>query len=301
MISTSVKVGPLTLRTPLIASSGTVGSIGEWSGVADADAYGAAVAKSVSGTPWEGRPSPRLAPVEAGMLNSIGIQNPGIDEWVRQHSGRLDSYGVPVWGSAVGHDPDEFARVADGLARCGVAGIEINLSCPNLEDGRMFALDATRAATVVAAVHGTVDIPVGAKLSPNAEDIVAVAEATLEAGADWLTLTNTAWGAGIDIERRRPLVSGVVGGYSGVGMKPLAMRCVIEVHRAFPTAPIIGLGGVRKGTDVIEYLMAGARAVGAGTVHFEDPKAGRRILREARRWAERHGVESFDELVGSGL
>lgn len=301
MTDMSAQLGPIRLRTALIASSGTVGSVSEWAAVADVDAYGAAVAKSVSGEPWDGRPAPRVFPTEAGMLNSIGIQNPGIEAWTSLHRGQLSSLGVSVWGSAVGNTVDEFARVTQGLAAAGVDAVEVNLSCPNLEGGGMFALDATASAAVISAATASSSVPVGAKLSPNSEDIVAVAEAVVDAGAAWVTLTNTVWGAAIDIEQRRPAISGVVGGYSGVGMKPIALRCVIEVHRSRPDIAIVGLGGVRTGTDVVEYVMAGASAVGMGTVHFEDPKAGVRIAAEVERWCERHGVKALSELRGVGL
>ncbi len=294
-------LGPLSLRTPLVAASGTVGSVVEWVALADERSYGAAIAKSVAKEPWPGRAEPRLAPTEVGMLNSIGIQNPGVEHWAAEVGPQLEGMAIPVWGSAVGHAPEDFAIVAAGLQRAGVAAVEVNLSCPNLEGKGMFALDPAATGAVVAAVGAAVTVPFGAKLSPNAVDIVAVAEAALAAGADWLTLTNTVWGAAIDIERRRPSLSGVIGGYSGVGIKPIALRCVIEVRRALGTVPILGLGGVRKGSDVVEYLMAGASAVGVGTAHFESPKVGRRIMVEFAEWCRRRGVVSPAELVGAGL
>lgn len=260
--------------------------------------YGAAVAKSVSGEPWSGRPAPRLAPVGAGMLNGIGIQNPGIDAWVREVGPRLEDVGVPVWGSAVGKTPAEFARVAAALAESGVTAVEVNLSCPNLDGEGMFALDPGASAEVVAAVRAAVSLPVGAKLSPNAADIVAVAAGVVDSGADFLVLTNTVWGAAIDPVTRRPRLSGVIGGLSGPPLKPIALRCVLEVHRALPEVPIVGCGGVRSGADVVEYLLAGAAAVAVGTAHFAEPRAGRRILREMRRFGRRHGVASVAELIG---
>jgi dihydroorotate dehydrogenase (NAD+) catalytic subunit len=260
--------------------------------------YGAAVAKSVSGEPWSGRPAPRLAPVGAGMLNGIGIQNPGIDAWVREVGPGLEDVGVPVWGSAVGKTPAEFARVAAALAESGVTAVEVNLSCPNLDGEGMFALDPGASAEVVAAVRAAVSLPVGAKLSPNAADIVAVAAGVVDSGADFLVLTNTVWGAAIDPVTRRPRLSGVIGGLSGPPLKPIALRCVLEVHRALPEVPIVGCGGVRSGADVVEYLLAGAAAVAVGTAHFAEPRAGRRILREMRRFGRRHGVASVAELIG---
>ncbi len=295
----SVQLGPLSLRTPLVAASGTVGSVVDWAGLAPFDAYGAAVAKSVSGEPWPGRPAPRLAPAGEGMLNGIGIQNPGIEAWADTYGPALAGLPVPVWGSAVGHEAAEFARVAKGLERAGVAAVEVNLSCPNLDDGRLFALDPDATAEVVAAVRAAVTVPVGAKLSPNAVAIADVAGAAAAAGADWVVLTNTVWGTGIDLETRRPLLSSGVGGYSGAPLKPIALRCVWEVHQAHPDLPIVGCGGVRTGEDVVEYLMAGASAVALGTVHFGEPKAGKRILAELRRWCRRHRVSRVADLTGS--
>ena len=295
----STDLGPLRLRSPLIAASGTVGSVWEWAEVADVSVYGAAVAKSVASVEWPGRPAPRLAPTGTGMLNGIGIQNPGIERWVESMGPILRRLEVPVWGSAVGTNPDEFALVAKGLITAGVEVVEVNLSCPNLEDGRMFALDADRSGEVVAAVVASGDVLVGAKLSPNAEEIVGVAQACLAGGASFLTLTNTALGFGISVEDRRPLLSGGVGGYSGPGLKPLSMRCVYEVATAIPETPIVGCGGVTTGRDVVEYLLAGASAVGLGTVHFSEPRAGARILRELVTEMRRLGVRDVGELIGA--
>ena len=291
------KLGPIELRSPLIAASGTVGSVWEWADVADLSPYGAAVAKSVAPVEWVGRPAPRLAPAGAGMLNGIGIQNPGIGAWVDMMADRIPTLDVPVWGSAVGETPDEFAMVAKGLVSAGVPVVEVNLSCPNLEDGRMFSLDPSRASRVIETVVSACDAPIGAKLSPNAEELVSVAAACIEAGAAFVTLTNTALGFGVDPITRRPLLSGGVGGYSGPGLKAMSLRCVYEVARAIPGVPIIGCGGVMTGLDVIEYLLAGASAVALGTVHLAEPRAGKRIARELARELERRG-ETVLGMVG---
>ena len=290
-------LGPIELRSPLIAASGTVGSVWEWADVADLSPYGAAVAKSVAPVEWEGRPAPRLAPTSSGMLNGIGIQNPGIDAWTEMIEPRIAGLDILVWGSAVGATPEEFALVAKGLVSTGVPVVEVNLSCPNLDDGRMFSLDAERSRAVVSEVVSSVEVPIGAKLSPNTDDVVAVSRACLDAGASFLTLTNSVLGFGIDVGRRRPLLSGGVGGYSGPGMKPIALRCVYEVSRALPGTAIIGCGGVMTGSDVVEYLLAGASAVGLGTVHLAEPRAGKRIRRELIRELDRHGVASVSELI----
>lgn len=295
----STHVGAMSLRSPLIAASGTVGSVWEWAEVADVRPYGAAVAKSVAPEEWKGRPAPRLAPTSAGMLNGIGIQNPGIEAWVSKMTPIVPKLGVPVWGSAVGNDADGFGVVARGLVDAGVAAIEVNLSCPNLEDGEMFSFSAERSAAAVAAVTSVVDVAVGAKVSPNTPDVVEVASACAEAGADFVVLTNTAMGFGVDVLDRKPLLSGGVGGYSGPGLKPLSLRCVHEVHRALPDLPIVGCGGVTTGADVVEYLIAGASAVEMGTVHLSEPKAGRRIEKELVEMLEVLGVDSVADLVGT--
>jgi dihydroorotate dehydrogenase (NAD+) catalytic subunit len=297
MTDLNVSLGPVELATPLVAASGTVGSVVDFNEVVDFSRYGAAVAKSVSETPWEGRPAPRVAPAGVGMLNGIGIQNPGIDAWLGEIVPRMAAVPTRVWGSAVGRTADEFGRVAGKMEVGGIGAIEVNLSCPNL-DGHLFALDPERSAAVVREVRRTVDVPIGAKLSPNAPAIVDVATAVAEAGADWVVLTNTALGASIDLDTRRPVLSGTIGGYSGPPLKPLSLRCVIEVHRSLPALPILGLGGVATGDDVVEYTLAGASAVGVGTAHFAVPRIARRILREVERRLKRMGVSRLRDLVG---
>lgn len=296
-IDHTARLGDLELRSPLIAAAGTVGSVYDFADPAALGIYGAAVAKSVSPTPWPGRPAPRIAAAGLGMLNGIGIQNPGIDRWrtLMPDPGTLP---VPVWGSAVGGDPAEFALVAKGLAAAGVAAVEVNLSCPNLEEGTMFALRPAAAAAVIGAVRAATSLPVGAKLSPNSEDIVAAARAVSDAGADFVVLTNTVWGLGIDLETRRPKLSGIVGGYSGPPLKPIALRCVWEVADALDI-PIVGCGGVSTGEDVVEFLLAGASAVALGSIHFAEPRAGKRILNELHEWCRRQGVARVGDLVGA--
>ncbi|HZJ49017.1 MAG TPA: dihydroorotate dehydrogenase [Acidimicrobiia bacterium] len=291
-------LGPVTLRTPIIAASGTVGSVVDFAGAADFRFYGAAVAKSVSSEPWPGRPAPRLGSAGVGMLNGIGIQNPGVAAWIEEVGPRIETVPVPIWGSAIGHDAGGFAEVAVGMERAGVAAIEVNLSCPNLEDGHLFALDPVASAGVVRAVRSVTGLPIGAKLSPNAVDIVEISAAVQEAGADWVVLTNTAWGAGFDVNTRRPTLSGVVGGYSGAPLKPIALRCVWQVAQALPDLPIVGCGGVRTGEDVVEYLLAGASAVAVGTAHFAEPRIGRRIVKELERYMKHNAIVGIDDLVG---
>ncbi|MPZ51573.1 MAG: dihydroorotate dehydrogenase [Acidimicrobiia bacterium] len=296
MRSIEVTLGDVTLRSPLIAASGTVGSVWEFAEVADLSAFGAAVAKSVSPVPWDGQPPPRMAPTRVGMLNAIGIQNPGIDEWLLGHSPRITALDVAVWGSTVATDPDGFAEVAAGLTAGGVSAIEINLSCPNL-DGHLIATDPVLSGEVVKAVASVTDLPVSAKLAPDAERIVDVAGACIESGASWLVIANTVRGAAIDIDRRQPVLSGRVGGYSGPAVKPIAIRCIADVVAELGAVPIVGCGGITRGTDVIEYLMAGARAVQMGTALLADPRSGQRVLTEAARWCDQNDVDTFEEIT----
>ena len=294
------RLGDMVLRTPLIAASGTVGSVYEWADVANVVNYGAAVAKSVSGEPWAGNPPPRVAPLPTGMLNGIGIQNPGIESWLDTVPEHTRNVGVPVWGSAVGHEVDEFAVVAKGLASGDVAAVEVNLSCPNISDGALFSFDPDLAGAVIAAVRAVVDIPIGAKLSPDTPDLVSVSQSCSRAGADFIVLTNTALGVALDREGR-PVLSRGAGGYSGPGLKPISLRCVFEVASALPDIPLIGCGGVTSGRDVIDYLRCGASAVAVGTAHFAEPNCGERILRELEADLDSHGVGSVTEIVGEAL
>ena len=295
----TAQVGQLELRSPLIAASGTVGSVWEWAEVADVGRFGAAVAKSVAPQEWPGRPEPRVAPTATGMLNGVGIQNSGIATRLEIMDQKMSRLRIPVWGSAVASDLEGFALVAKGLASTGVAAIEVNLSCPNLEDGDMFSFSSERSAAVVEAVSSAVDVPVGAKLSPNTPDIVGVAAACADSGADFVVLTNTVYGFGLSLGTRLPLLSGGVGGYSGPGLKPISLRCVYEVARANVGLPIVGCGGISSGADVVEYLIAGASAVEVGTALMGEPDAGRRILMETELVLGRLGVDRLQEIIGT--
>lgn len=299
MTDMSVSLGPLALRSPLIAASGTVGSVADFARVGALEAYGAAVAKSVSGTPWPGNPAPRLANTGPGMLNAIGIENPGVTAWIEKFGPHFEALPVPVWGSAVGKTVGEFADVAKKIAATNIEAVEINLSCPNLAGESIWALDARATASVVQAVREAVDKPIGAKLSPNAQDIVAIAGAAVESGADWLVLTNTISGAAINTQTRKPLLTRTTGGLSGPSLKPIALRCVLDVRAAFPTVPIVGCGGIRSGSDVVEYLLAGASAVAIGSAHFERPRIGRSVLRQLRTYCMRNGVDRVQNLTGA--
>jgi len=298
MTGLGVELGPVSLTSPLVAAAGTVGSVVEFAQVVDFSLYGAAVAKSVAPEPWDGRKPPRIAPTDGGMLNGIGIQNPGIDAWAGQIAPQLAAISAPVWGSIVAHDVEGFAEVAAKMAGTGVAAIEINLSCPNL-DGRPFALNGDLTAQVVASVRTVTDLPLGAKLSPDAMPITPVAEAAMSAGADWLVVANTVMGAAIDPETRRPLLSGLVGGYSGSAVRPITMRCVLTIAGDLPDAPIVACGGVSDAKHVVEYILAGADAVAIGTAHFAEPRVARKITKDLTRYMAKHSISTLTELKGA--
>jgi dihydroorotate dehydrogenase (NAD+) catalytic subunit len=232
------------------------------------------------------------------MLNGIGIQNPGIDVWGAQIAPQLSAIPTSVWGSIVAHDVDGFADVASKMADTGVAAIEINLSCPSL-GGRPFALDADLTAQVIASVRTVTDLPLGAKLSPDAMPINPVADAAMSAGTDWLVVANTVMGAAIDPETRRPLLSGLVGGYSGPAIRPITMKCVLDIARDLPDAPIVACGGVSDARHVLEYVLAGADAVAIGTAHFADPKVARKITKDLKRYMTRHSISALSDLKGA--
>lgn len=294
----SVMLGSHRLESPLIAASGTVGSVVEFTATVDFSLYGAAVAKSVSPEPWKGRSAPRIAPVGSGMLNGIGIQNPGIDEWIDHTAKEFPKVPTQVWGSAVAHDVEGFALVAERMAEAGMGVIEVNLSCPNLE-GVPFALNPASAAEVIRAVRSVVTVPIGAKLSSDAASIEDVAYSVASEGADWVVVANTVTGAAIDPHTRRPLLSGITGGYSGEAIRPIAMRSVLRIAGAMPELPIVACGGVSHGNHVVEYALAGATAVAIGSAHFASPRIASKITKQLKTYAAKHGIVRFDELKGA--
>lgn len=298
MSATSVRLGPVTLSSPLIAAAGTVGSVVEFNDAVDFGAYGAAVAKSIAPEPWPGRSAPRIAPIETGMLNGIGIQNPGVGLWIQEVEPQLASIPTPVWASIVAHDVEGFAAVAAALEATAVPVIEINLSCPNL-DGVPFALDPSQSGDIVARVRAATSKPIGAKLSSDAYPVVAVAHAVADAGADWVVMGNTVMGAAIDVDTRRPLLSGLIGGYSGEPIRPIMIKAVLDIARDLPDLPIIGCGGVSSARHVLEYILAGASAVAVGSAHFRSPRVGSRILRDLETYLDKHGLSSLAEIKGA--
>jgi dihydroorotate dehydrogenase (NAD+) catalytic subunit len=308
-VDLSVAVGPLTLPNPVVTASGTFGHGAEVARMGDAGAIGAVTAKSVSADPWAGKPSPRLHTSASGMLNAVGLQGPGLDVWLRDDLPALRATGARVIASIWGQTVDDYARAAAMLvpARAEIVALEVNVSCPNLHRrSEMFAHDPDATHEVLAAVlaglgdaaRGDASLPVFAKLSPNVTDITTIAGAALDAGVDGLTLVNTVMGLLVDAETRRPVLGGGGGGLSGPAIKPVALRAVHDVARAFPGTAIIGTGGVTTGVDAAEMMLAGASAVGVGTANFLDPRAPQRIARELHEWCAAHGVTRVGELTG---
>jgi len=300
----SVTVGELRLGSPVVAASGTFGHGAEVLHLVDPTRLGALTVKSLAAFAWAGNAAPRLhAAAGGGMLNSVGRQGPGVARWLADELPALQAGGVPVIVSIWGRSVEDFARAAEMLSShaTGCAAIELNVSCPNLEDAsRMFAHSPGATAAVVAAVRAVgLDRPLLAKLSPNTFEVVDVARAAVDAGASGLTLVNTLLGLGIDAESRQPLLGNVTGGYSGAPIKPVALRVVHEVTRALPGVPVIGTGGVASGTDAVEMLLAGASAVGVGTANFLEPRAVNRIHDEIAAWCAERNVPRVADLTGA--
>jgi dihydroorotate dehydrogenase (NAD+) catalytic subunit len=284
-----------------MTASGTAGHGAELGEYVDLSALGAVVVKSLSAEPWEGNPPPRLHETPSGMLNSVGLQNPGVEAWIEHDLPALVATGARVVASIWGFSVEGYAKAAAMLADTpsGVVAVEVNLSCPNVEERRhMFAHSASATAEVVDAT-APCRRPRWAKLSPNVTDITEIAAAALGAGAEALTLVNTLMGMAVDPERSQLVLGAGGGGLSGPAIRPVAVRAVYECRQAFPDAAIVGVGGVGSGEDALEHLMAGADAVQVGTATFFEPRAPLRIVRELGRWCRRHDVERVRDLRGA--
>ncbi|HZU71549.1 MAG TPA: dihydroorotate dehydrogenase [Acidimicrobiales bacterium] len=294
-------VGAVALTNPVMTASGTAGHGAELSAYCDLSRLGAVVVKSLSAEPWPGNPAPRLVPTAAGMLNSVGLQGPGVEAWREHELPALRSAGAKVVASIWAFTVDGYAKAASMLAGAAIAAVEVNVSCPNVEDRRrMFAHSPSATAEVVDAA-GAAGVPRWVKLSPNVTDIAAVAGAALDAGAEALTLINTVMGMVIDVESRAPALGAGGGGLSGPAINPIAVRAVHDCRQAFPDAAIVGVGGVSSGADVAAMMMAGANAVQVGTATFADPRAPVRILRDFSRWCRRHRVTEVADLTSTAL
>ena len=296
----SAVVGSVRLANPVMTASGTAGHGAELARYFDLSALGAVVVKSLSAEPWAGNPSPRVTEVDAGMLNSVGLQNPGVEAWLDDELPPLLATGARVVASIWGFTVEAYEKAAAALAGAPpeVVAVEVNLSCPNIESRRaMFAHSPALTAEAMAATAGC-GRPRWAKLSPNVTDLTEIAGAALEAGAEALTLVNTVMGMVIDVETRRPRLGAGGGGLSGPAIRPVAVRAIYDVCTAFPDATVVGAGGIATGEHAVELMLAGASAVEVGTATFADPRAPARIAAELERWCRRHDVERVADLVG---
>lgn len=298
-----VSAGKLDLKNPVLMASGTFGSGREGSAFLDIAELGGIIVKSMTLAPWKGKATPRMCETPSGMLNAIGIQNKGVDYFLQEDLPWLLKKNATVVASIAGNTVDEFVRVADKirLGGMGVAAVEINISCPNLEDrNNMFAHSPKATAEVVGnvkeALKRTMVFP---KLSPNVTSLSEIAEAALNAGADGLSLINTVVGMQIDTATRLPKLAGTYGGLSGPAVHPIAVRAVHEVHKAFPDVPLIGQGGVTTADDALQLILAGASAVAVGTANFVDPLSSMKIKEGIASYMDRHGVTELAELIGS--
>ncbi len=311
VVDLGVRLAGAALPNPLMTASGCAANGRELHRFFDISRLGAFVTKTVMAAPRSGRGTPRMAETPSGMLNSIGLQGPGIDAFAAHDLPWLASVGARVLVSVAGGTPDEFAHVAAALGASpgagSVVGIEVNISCPNVASrGLVFAIDPQASAAVVGAVRSVVPrgIPVFAKLSPDVTDLVTIAGACLGAGADGLTLINTTLGMVIDTDRMRPHLAGITGGLSGPAIRPIAVRAIWQVRSAMldgrlPMAPIIGVGGVRTGRDALELGAAGADAIQVGTATFNDPTAPARVLDELTDLLVARGYAAFRDVVAA--
>ncbi|MBI4941648.1 MAG: dihydroorotate dehydrogenase [Actinobacteria bacterium] len=300
-------IGALELRNPVLTASGCAAAGRELGRLYDVAALGAVVTKSILRDARSGRPTPRMAETPSGMLNSIGLQGPGIDAFLAHDLPWLRDHGATAVVSIAGTDAAEFAELAGRLVdEPGVGAVEVNISCPNVANrGLVFACDAGSSAEVVSGVVDVVGgrVPVLAKLSPDVTDIVAIARACLDHGADGLAMVNTTLGMVVDTDTMRPVLAGVTGGLSGPAIRPIAVRCVWQVHAAMRrgdlrTAPGVGIGGILTGLDALQFVLAGASAVQVGTSTFHDPSAPLRVGTELAQALADRGFASVADAVG---
>jgi dihydroorotate dehydrogenase (NAD+) catalytic subunit len=301
VVELSTRVGSVTLPNPVMTASGTAGHGAEFHSFFDLADLGAHVVKSLAAFEWAGNPAPRVHPAGVGMINAVGLQGPGVAAWLRDDLPALTATGARVVVSIWGRSVDEYHQAAQQLADvpANIIAVEVNLSCPNLEGRRgIFAHDPALSAEVIAATAAC-PRPRWAKLSANTDRVVEVAAAVHDAGAEAVTLINTLLGMVIDPVTRKPVLGAGGGGYSGMPIHPVAVRTVYDVHAALPELAIIGVGGVVKGWDAVELMLAGASAVQVGTANFVDPRASIRVLAGVRTWCADHGVASVADLVGA--
>jgi len=296
----SVDIAGIKLRNPVMTASGTFGYGSEFAPYLDLEKIGAIITKGLSLKPKAGNPTPRIVETPGGMLNAIGLQNVGIDTFIGEKVPYLRKIATPVIVNLYGNSLEEYGELAgrlDGIAE--VAGIEVNISCPNVKQGGIvFGTDPKAAFEVVDLVRRNTTKPMIVKLSPNVTDVVVMAKSCVDAGADALSLINTLTGMAIDLKSRRPILANVTGGLSGPAIKPVALRMVWQVARAV-TVPVIGIGGIMSAVDALEFILAGATAVQVGTANFLDPSAAQTIALGMEQWLEENNVSDIKELIGA--
>ena len=295
----SVNVAGIAMRNPIMTASGTFGYGAEFAPYMDLRSIGAMVTKGLSLQPRAGNPTPRIVETPAGMLNAIGLQNVGIDAFIAEKAPFLRTVDTPCIANFFGNTVEEYAEMARRLdAVPEVVALEMNISCPNVKAGGiLFGSDPARAAGVVGACRAATRKPLIVRLSPNVTDVVGMAVACVDAGADALSLINTLVGMAIDVNTRRPVLANVTGGLSGPAIKPVALRMVWQVARAVKV-PLIGIGGIMSATDVVEFLLAGATAVQVGTASFVTPGIAQQIAQDLERWMQDKGVADVRSLIG---
>ena len=297
------RFGPRTFPSPIFTASGCAGSGKELAQFFSLDELGAVVTKSIAIRARSGRPTPRMAETPSGMLNSIGLQGPGIDQFLDVDIPWLANHGARVIVSISGESVDEYASLARRLRNVpNISGIEVNISCPNVENrGLVFACDPIASRDVVQAVRRNLgsESPIIVKLSPDVTDIVEIAKVVVEAGADGLALINTVLGMVIDIDTMRPKLAGKTGGLSGPAIRPIAVRAIYQVHAALPKVPILGMGGVTSGRDALELVLAGASGISIGTATFGNPTAAMKVKNELALLLQERGFTSFQEAIGA--
>lgn len=294
----AVTVAGIHMKTPVIAASGTFGFGLEYKDFIDLNEIGAIAVKGLTLETRSGNQGRRIAETPSGMLNSIGLENPGVDAFLATILPQLKQYDVPVIANISGNTVEEYALMAKKLTVAGVAGLEVNISCPNVKNGCLaFGVDPESAALVTRAVKNNTSLPVIVKLSPNVTDIVTVAKAVEAAGADAISLINTLLGMAIDIHSWRPVLGNVVGGLSGPAVKPVALRMVWQVAKAV-TVPVIGMGGIMTAEDALEFMLAGAAAVSVGTASLVNPRAAADIAQGMQDYLQKKNLQHISDIVG---
>lgn len=299
MVDMKVNLGGLAMKNPVTTASGTFAAGMEYADFVDVAGLGAVTTKGVSLNGWEGNASPRIAETPSGMLNSIGLQNPGVAHLKEVELPWLESKGATVIVNVSGHSFGEYVQVIEALEDAPVDAYEVNISCPNVDAGGMtIGTDPKSVTEVVGLCRAATKRPLIVKLTPNVTDITEIARAAEAAGADALSLINTLMGMAIDAERRKPVLARVVGGFSGPAVKPVALRMVWECHKAV-NVPLLGMGGIESGTDAVEFMLAGATAVAVGTANFYNPRATEDVIDGIKDYCERHGIERVTDLIGA--